>query len=99
MLQLGASLGIHTVQLAPPGTTCRAALIDVHGDARRLYGMRGECLILIRPDGYAGLISRPIRMRAVLDYLARLWPAAPRHAAALDPHASTQQKEGRFRTH
>ena len=38
--------------------------------------MHGECLILIRPDGYLGLMSRPIGEAVVLRYLTRFWPRA-----------------------
>jgi hypothetical protein len=53
-------------------------------ELQRLYGMRGEGLVLIRPDGYIGLVCRPIREDVVADYLANLGaaPALAREAPA-----------------
>lgn len=54
---------------------CPNCLIDTHGDFRRMYGMTGEFLCLIRPDDHVGLIQRPINEPALRDYLMNLCPA------------------------
>lgn len=82
VLELCASLGIMPKLLTAQADSASGALSDVHGDARRIYGMRGECLLLVRPDGYLGLVSRPIREPVVVDYLSRFWPAAARMSAS-----------------
>jgi 4,5-epoxidase len=48
------------------------ALIDAHGDFRRLYGMTPEFLCLIRPDDHVGLFQRPIDETALRHYLGHL---------------------------
>lgn len=52
-----------------------APLLDVHGDFRRLYGISGEFLCLIRPDDHVGLIQRPIDETRLEEYLRLLSPA------------------------
>lgn len=44
-------------------------LYDLHGDFHRLYGMTDEFLCLIRPDDHIGLFQRPIKERALDEYL------------------------------
>lgn len=48
-------------------------LIDVSGDFHRLYGVRGEFLYLIRPDGYVGLFQRPLDECVLQAYMAKLF--------------------------
>jgi len=47
-------------------------LRDAHGDFRRLYGMTGEFLCLIRPDDHLGLFQRPINEASLEDYMRML---------------------------
>lgn len=69
-------LGVECSMVLPPGSDqSRDGLIDATGDFRRLYGVRGEFLCLIRPDGYVGLFQRPIDGRALQDYMAKLFEA------------------------
>lgn len=49
-------------------------LSDVYGDFRRLYGLTGDFLCLIRPDDHIGLIQRPSNASTLLDYIALLSP-------------------------
>ncbi|MBI3461923.1 MAG: hypothetical protein HY000_02545 [Planctomycetes bacterium] len=56
-----------------PNTRC---LVDVHGDFRRLYGLTGEFLCLIRPDDHVGLLQRPVDRSALWNYLRQLCPPA-----------------------
>lgn len=44
-------------------------LRDTHGDLRRIFGLEGEFLCLMRPDGHVGLIQIPIDEVALLKYL------------------------------
>ena len=46
----------------------RNCLVDIHGDFRRIYGMRGKFLCLIRPDDHIGLFQRPIVEDRLQDY-------------------------------
>ncbi|GAA4228169.1 2-polyprenyl-6-methoxyphenol hydroxylase-like FAD-dependent oxidoreductase [Streptosporangium album] len=55
-------------QQPPAGTT---ALIDTEGLVRRAYGAREDTLIVIRPDGYIGLIAHGPTDHAVRGYLDR----------------------------
>ena len=48
-------------------------LIDTGAEVRRLYGVGGELLYLIRPDGYVGLFQRPVDERALQAYAAKLF--------------------------
>jgi 2-polyprenyl-6-methoxyphenol hydroxylase-like FAD-dependent oxidoreductase len=47
-------------------------LTDIYGDFRRLYGMTGDFLCLIRPDDHIGLFQRPPNERSLRRYLARV---------------------------
>jgi hypothetical protein len=44
-------------------------LNDAHGDLHRIYGLKGEFLCLVRPDGHIGLLQIPINEAAVTTYL------------------------------
>lgn len=50
----------------------RERLLDLHGDLRRLYRLRGEFLCLVRPDGHVGLLQRPIDEEGLEAYLRRI---------------------------
>jgi len=50
------------------------SLLDIHGDFRRLYGLTGEFLCLIRPDDHVGLLQRNIDESALWEYLRQLCP-------------------------
>jgi hypothetical protein len=48
------------------------SLIDHEGHAHRDYGIDGDTLLIVRPDGYVGMrVTDPDQIRA-LDYLGRL---------------------------
>jgi 4,5-epoxidase len=59
-----------------------ARKISATPELERLYGLRGEGVVLIRPDGYVGLVCRPIREDVVADYLAKLGLAPASEALA-----------------
>lgn len=46
-------------------------LVDSHGDVRRSYGVKGDALVLIRPDGYIGLVSGTLSADVVSRYLSQ----------------------------
>lgn len=48
-------------------------LIDTGAEFRRLYGVRGEFLYLIRPDGYVGLFQSPVDQPSLQAYAAKLF--------------------------
>ena len=48
-------------------------MLDPDGALHRRYGIRGESLYLIRPDGYVGYRSAPIAPRHLRAYLGRLF--------------------------
>jgi 2-polyprenyl-6-methoxyphenol hydroxylase-like FAD-dependent oxidoreductase len=62
---------LHVVaQPADPGD-----IADVEGSLASAYGATDRALVLIRPDGYVGLISDAGDGRAAMDYLAVIgWP-------------------------
>ena len=70
-------LGVECLVVSPAAKPPHggSGLIDIAGDFRRLYGVRGEFLYLIRPDGYVGLFQQPIDERALQGYLAKLFKA------------------------
>jgi hypothetical protein len=80
-------LGIACFQVLPASGhgAPAAGLIDVTGDFQRLYGARGEFLYLVRPDGYVGLLQRPLDERALRAYLAKLYSAAALNDAFAAP--------------
>jgi 4,5-epoxidase len=47
-------------------------LLDIYGDFRRLYGMTGDFLCLIRPDDHIGLFQRPPNEQSLRKYLAKI---------------------------
>ncbi|HEX3792824.1 MAG TPA: FAD-dependent monooxygenase [Pseudonocardiaceae bacterium] len=49
-----------------------SAAADPEGLAAERYGVTGDTLVLVRPDGYLGLIASADRPAAVSDYLAAL---------------------------
>src|SRR5258708_5910784 len=44
-------------------------LVDSDGHAYRAYGITGDALILVRPDGYIGLTGGMIDREPIIDYL------------------------------
>lgn len=56
-------------------------LTDVYGDFRRLYGLTGDFLCLIRPDDHIGLIQRPTNASALVEYIGLLSRAPSANSA------------------
>ncbi len=77
-------------------------LRDAHGDFRRLYGMAGDFLCLIRPDDHVGLFQRPINEASLDDYLGMLGtalhserPDSPPGWSAADSQRGTEREHVR----
>ena len=51
------------------GENANHTLVESEGQASRAYGIRGDALILIRPDGYIGLTGGTISQEPLIDYL------------------------------
>ncbi len=68
---LGSQYGeaVRGYRIARPGAASGGALIDVNGEAHRIYG---EGLILVRPDGYVGYTG-PDGGAGLRSYLARFF--------------------------
>ncbi|GIL31829.1 FAD-dependent oxidoreductase [Actinocatenispora comari] len=61
---------IEPVSIGAPGSG--ADLVDVDGHARTAYGVTGDTLVLVRPDGYLALRAPGASTTAVPDYLNRV---------------------------
>jgi len=55
-----------------------SCLIDTGGEFRAAYGARGGDAVLVRPDGYLGLVARPITGVVLRDHLRRVVQRANR---------------------
>lgn len=76
LMQACGRLGIESNPVTPePVRRPEHGLIDTSGDFHRLYGASGEFLYLIRPDGYVGLLQRPIDEPALQAYMTKLFRA------------------------
>ncbi|GAA3620024.1 FAD-dependent oxidoreductase [Nonomuraea rosea] len=63
---------VHTHRILRPGLPhSESALIDSAGEAHDLYGVDGDGLVLIRPDGYVALAGGSWDDRSVSDYFER----------------------------
>ncbi|QRO01911.1 FAD-dependent oxidoreductase [Archangium violaceum] len=83
----GPSVHVHTV-VEPGAPTGSRSLVDTHGHARKGYDLDGDALVLVRPDGYIGLVTRAPSADSVDDYLGGFGSAgetAPVLPAAADP--------------
>jgi hypothetical protein len=47
-------------------------LIESEGQASRAYGITGDALVLVRPDGYIGLTAGSFAAQSILDYLCEV---------------------------
>jgi 2-polyprenyl-6-methoxyphenol hydroxylase-like FAD-dependent oxidoreductase len=68
-------LAVDAYLLRAPGDQRLSAeneLADLYDDFRRLYGMTGRFLCLVRPDGHVGLFQRPVNEGRLRDYLEKL---------------------------
>jgi 2-polyprenyl-6-methoxyphenol hydroxylase-like FAD-dependent oxidoreductase len=81
LLGFGAgTAGVLRITAAKYGDTVQPCLIadvpdglsDHEGHARRAYGVTGDAVVLVRPDGHVALTAPADATGAVLDYLATL---------------------------
>jgi 2-polyprenyl-6-methoxyphenol hydroxylase-like FAD-dependent oxidoreductase len=64
------ALRVYTIaRLENTGENANHTLVESEGQASRAYGIRGDALILIRPDGYIGLAGGTISQEPLIDYL------------------------------
>ncbi|MFL5803650.1 MAG: hypothetical protein ACJ8CR_18150 [Roseiflexaceae bacterium] len=69
----GAAVRAYAV--ARPGEpTSNATLVDTEGHANRAYDIDAGTLVLVRPDGYVGLITQHPSAGCVYDYLKHVAP-------------------------
>jgi len=54
-----------------------AGIVDTDGYAHRAYGIDSDTLVLIRPDGYIGMITQQRSEGALDEYLSQVVPAQP----------------------
>ena len=68
------SLGVatHTVAGQRVRGAAGAVLVDAEGEFARLFGLEGDFLCIVRPDGYVGLIQRPLALAPLRDWLGRV---------------------------
>ena len=70
----GELIDVHVVGAPPADLEGEVPIVlDPEGALHRRYGIRGESLYLIRPDGYVGYRSAPIAPRHLRAYLGRLF--------------------------
>jgi hypothetical protein len=69
----GSSVHAHPV-VRPADPPRHAGILDTEGEAARNYGLDpdADVLVLIRPDGYVGVIADPDRTHLLQDYLGQV---------------------------
>ncbi|MCA9660768.1 MAG: FAD-dependent monooxygenase [Myxococcales bacterium] len=73
---------VHVGDAPPPGWDDAAVLLDPDGVVHEAFGARGECLFLVRPDSHIGFRGQPALEGPLVEYLARIFSAAPPPAEA-----------------
>lgn len=71
----GAHVEVHRVVWAtePPEAGDRGVFHDLNGALHERYGTRGDCLYLIRPDGYVGCRAMPAEEGPLTEYFQRVF--------------------------
>jgi hypothetical protein len=59
--------------LLPADLWAGEVLLDPLGASHARYGAEGECLYLIRPDGFVGFRCQPPRWKDLEAYLSRVF--------------------------
>jgi hypothetical protein len=67
----GARVRVRAV-VSPGGGSGRHVLVDTHGHARQGYDLEGPALVLVRPDGYIGLVTPGLDTERLDGYLAQV---------------------------
>jgi hypothetical protein len=77
---LGRRIHVHTVASADKhGTTGDDRLVDRTGHLRSAYSAHDGTVVVIRPDGYIGLMAHTASEQTVTDYLHRIGLRIPQH--------------------
>jgi len=67
--------GVSTHSVIRPGHPAEnGAIVDIENHAHRAYDVEAGALVLVRPDGYIGLITEPRSADSVREYLRHLFP-------------------------
>jgi 2-polyprenyl-6-methoxyphenol hydroxylase-like FAD-dependent oxidoreductase len=67
-----SDLGTVTPVIADAGGAVRGSIVDAAGEFGKRYGISDNGMVVIRPDGYIGMIARPADNDAVTAYRATL---------------------------
>lgn len=68
---------VHPHPIDPPSVPWKGPLLfDREGFLHQIYGARGECLYLIRPDGYVGFRCQPADPQTFAEYMVRIFRTA-----------------------
>jgi FAD binding domain len=67
-----ADLGTVTPVVAGTGGAARGTIMDAAGEFGRRYGTGGNGMVVVRPDGYVGMIAHPADHDAITAYRAAL---------------------------
>jgi 2-polyprenyl-6-methoxyphenol hydroxylase-like FAD-dependent oxidoreductase len=67
-----ADLGTVTPVVAGTGGAARGSIVDAAGEFGRRYGTGGNGMVVVRPDGYIGMIAHPADHDAITAYRAAL---------------------------
>lgn len=68
----GLGVEFHTVAGRRAGDAAAGTLADAGGDFARLFGLAGDFVCVVRPDGYVGLIQRPFEIAPLREWLGRV---------------------------
>jgi 2-polyprenyl-6-methoxyphenol hydroxylase-like FAD-dependent oxidoreductase len=79
--RFGPALRAHTV-IRPGEPADRHAVVDSDGHVLAAYGVADDALMLVRPDGYLGLVTSPGSIERVNEYWTALHGAPIPEAAA-----------------
>ena len=60
-------------QELPPARREGPTIFDANAQLHERYGARGDCIYLIRPDGYVGYRAQPADPQRFVEYLARIF--------------------------
>jgi 2-polyprenyl-6-methoxyphenol hydroxylase-like FAD-dependent oxidoreductase len=69
----GTRVSTHSV-IRPGHPAENGAIVDIENHAHRAYDVEAGALVLVRPDGYIGLITEPRSADSVREYLRHLFP-------------------------
>lgn len=69
--QYGGAVCAHTI-LRPGERASGDSLVDTHGHAHRAYDIDADTLVLVRPDGYLGLVSQSQSPQAIEDFFHKV---------------------------